>query len=456
METIKLTKNEKSVLLAIVANAKQVGDNGVEFILADVAEEMGKNIRSISATAGSLAKKGMLLTANGDSYFDGELTEAGLHEVEESDKVNQEVNNNKNQDNMEDKNFDAPAMDERIVKLNELKSVKMAALSKSKRPAAKEAKGLAAYVLNNWDNQQALEQLLQNAEEEAATELGKSVLDIAQNRRNQMNAIKIENGRKEAEKRLKAKQDIPKVYKDVNGVEIKVGCRVKDLSDDGEETEVFEDEGKLAVNADGTTVYLSEIETDKALEVVTNKKQAPKEKKADKSKKDVQPKEKAAKTARKVGDVHPKHPTWVWTEYAPGKFDWRTNPKDKKQGQRTDMADKKENKQPKSKAADKKAAKGKEVKQEAPKKAEKPIYTIDEWVALPTKPTTAKSKMSEAQKEAFKLINKGYRITADKKFFENDKDDRKSCNWASVEAMLKRYGIDYVPMGLIKEDKNEK
>lgn len=455
METVKLTNNEKSVLVAIVANAKQVGDNGVEFILAGVANEMKKSIRSISATAGSLAKKGMLLTANGDSYFDGELTEAGLHEVEEIDKVNQEVNNNKNQDNMEDKNFDAPVMDERIVKLNELKSVKMASLSKSKRPAAKEAKGLAAYVLNNWDNQQALEQLLQNAEEEAATELGKSVLDIAQNRRNQMNAIKIENGRKEAEKRLKAKQDVPKVYKDVNGVEIKAGCRVKDLSADREETEVFEDEGKLAVNADGTTVYLSEIETDKVLEVVTNKKQAPKEKKADKSNKDVQPKENTAKTARKVGDVHPKHPTWVWTEYAPGKFDWRTNPKDKKQGQRTDMADKKE-KQPKSKASDKKAAKGKEAKQEAPKKAEKPIYTIDEWVALPTKPTTSKSKMSEAQKEAFKLINKGYRITADKKFFENDKDERKSCNWASVEAMLKRYGIDYVPMGLIKENKNEK
>ena len=172
-------------------------------------------------------------------------------------------------------------------------------------------------------------------------------------------------------------------------------------------------------------------------------------KKADKTE---QPKEKAAKTARKVGDVHPKHPTWVWTEYAPGKFDWRTNPKDKKQGQRTDMADKKE-KQPKSKAADKKAAKGKEANQEAPKKAEKPIYTIDEWVALPTKPTTAKSKMSEAQKEAFKLINKGYRITADKKFFQNAEGDNKACNWASVEAMLKRYGIDYVPMGLIMEDK---
>lgn len=447
METVKLTNNEKSVLVAIVANAKQVGDNGVEFILADVAKEMGKNIRSISATAGSLAKKGMLLTANGESYFDGVVTEAGLHEVEESDKVNQEVN--KNQDNMEDKNFDAPAMDERIVKLNELKSVKMAALSKSKRPAAKEAKGLAAYVLNNGDNQKELENLLENAFDEAVTELGKSVLDIAQSRRNQLATI----------------VEAPKVYKDVNGKEIKAGDFVKDLSTEGSEPcEVFDEEGELAVNVDGTTVYFSEIETEKVFKIVDMKAKKPAQPKAKKtaSKKETkkadkteQPKEKTAKTARKVGDVHPKHPTWVWTEYAPGKFDWRTNPKDKKQGQRTDMADKKE-KHPKSKAADKKAAKGNEAKQEAPKKAEKPIYTIDEWVALPTKPTTVKSKMSEAQKEAFKLINKGYRITADKKFFENDKDDRKSCNWASVEAMLKRYGIDYVPMGLIKEDKNEK
>ena len=386
METVKLTNNEKSVLVAIVANAKQVGDNGVEFILADVAEEMGKNIRSISATAGSLAKKGMLLTANGDSYFDGELTEAGLHEVEESDKVNQEVNNNKNQDNMEDKNFDAPAMDERIVKLNELKSVKMAALSKSKRPAAKANKTAAQYVLENWDNTEMLQKYVNDPDSPVESYEAYCIAD-SRVKQLMIEAAKIENARKEAEAKLKE---------------------------------------------------------------AASKKEA---KKADKT---TSPKENTAKTARKVGDVHPKHPTWVWTEYAPGKFDWRTNPKDKKQGQRTDMADKKENKQPKSKAADKKAAKGKEAKQEAPKKAEKPIYTIDEWVALPTKPTTAKSKMTEAQKEAFKLINKGYRITADKKFFENDKDDRKSCNWASVEAMLKRYGIDYVPMGLIKENKNEK
>lgn len=385
METVKLTNNEKSVLVAIVANAKSVGDNGVEFILEDVAKEMGKNIRSISATAGSLAKKGMLLTANGESYFDGEVTEAGLHEVEEDNKVNQEVNNSKNQGNMETNNFETPVMDERIVKLNELKSVKMSSLSKSKRPAAKANKASAQYILENWDNAEMLQKYVNDPTSPVESY---EAYCIADSRVKELSiaAAKIENARKEAEAKMK---------------------------------------------------------------------EAASKREAKKADKDVQPKEKAAKTARKVGDVHPKHPTWVWTEYATGKFDWRTNPKDKKQGQRTDMADKNENKQPKSKATNKKAAKGKEAKQEAPKKPEKPIYTIDEWVALPTKPTTAKSKMSDAQKEAFKLINKGYRITADKKFFENDKDDRKSCNWASVEAMLKRYGIDYVPMGLIKEDKNE-
>ena len=454
MKTAELTNNEKSVLVAIVANAKQVGDNGVEFILEDVAKTTGKSIRSISATAGSLAKKGMLLTANGESYFDGVVTEAGLHEVEESDKVNQEVNNNKNQENMEDKNFESPVMDNRIVKLNEIIGVRLASISSKKRPVVKEAKELAKYILANWDDES---QLLKIKSEDVNNDTVKEVLSSRL-----QNFIDAKNACKKAVEELEA----PKVHKDVNGKEIKAGDFVKVLSTEGSEPcKVFDEEGELAVNVDGTTtVYLSEIDTEKVFEIVDMKAKEsaqPKTKKAanktedKKTDKEKQPKEKTAKTARKVGDVHPKHPTWVWTEYAPGKFDWRTNPKDKKQGQRTDMSDKKE-KQPKSKANNKKAAKGKESKQEAPKNTEKPIYTIDEWVALPTKPTTAKSKMSYAQKESFKLINKGYRITADKKFFQNAEGDNKACNWASVEAMLKRYGIDYVPMGLIKEDKNEK
>lgn len=384
MKAVELTKNEREVLEAIVANAKKVGDSGVEFILQDVARETGKNIRSISATAGSLAKKGMLLTSNGDGYFDGELTEAGLHEVESS-KVNneQEVKQSNNSKNMATKkaktvkvedsknvnnavdNFDAPVMDERILKLNELKAVKMANLSKGKRPAAKEAKELATYILNNWDNLAELKN------------------------------IKSEDVKNE----------------DLQNI---LASRLKN----------FEDASKVAEKAV------------KEVEKADSKKAEPK------AKEEVKKETKPAKTARKVGDVHPNHPTWIWTEYAEGKFDWRTNPADKKQGQRTDKATTSAKKsEPKKKAA---------KKETKPVKEEKKELTIDEFVALPSNTAKGNKKPSEAQKEALKLIMKGYRVTADHKFFENAEGDKKACNWESVTAMLRRYGMEYVPAGLVK------
>lgn len=421
MKAIELTKNEREILEAIVANAKKVGDSGVEFILQDVARETGKSIRSVSATTGSLAKKGMLLTANGDSYFDGELTEAGLHEVESS-KVNneQEVKQSNNSKNMATKksktvkvedsksvnnavdNFDAPVMDERILKLNELKAVKMANLSKGKRPAAKEAKELATYILNNWDN---LAELKNIKNEDLKNEDLQSIL--ASRLKN------FEDASKAAEKAVKEVEKADKAPK----------------------AKTEKKETKKAAPAKATKA--------------DSKKAEPK------AKEEKQPKEKAAKTARKVGDVHPKHPTWVWTEYAEGKFDWRTNPADKKQGQRTDKAATSEKKSEPKKAAvskkavaketNKKVAKGGKVEKEAPKE-----LTIDEFVALPSKSARGNKKPSEAQKEALKLVMKGYRVTADHKFFENAEGDKKACNWDSVVAMLKRYGMEYIPVGLVK------
>lgn len=422
MKAIELTKNEREILEAIVANAKKVGDSGVEFILQDVARETGKSIRSVSATTGSLAKKGMLLTANGDSYFDGELTEAGLHEVESS-KVNnnQEVKTQSNKSkNMATKanktvkvedsksvtnavdNFDAPVMDERILKLNELKAVKMANLSKGKRPAAKEAKELATYILNNWDN---LAELKNIKSEDVTNEDLQSIL--ASRLKN------FEDASKAAEKAVKEVEKADKAPK----------------------AKTEKKETKKAAPAKATKA--------------DSKKAEPK------AKEEKQPKEKAAKTARKVGDVHPKHPTWVWTEYAEGKFDWRTNPADKKQGQRTDKATTSEKKSEPKKAAvskkavaketNKKVAKGGKVEKEAPKE-----LTIDEFVALPSKSARGNKKPSEAQKEALKLVMKGYRVTADHKFFENAEGDKKACNWDSVVAMLKRYGMEYIPVGLVK------
>ena len=429
MKAVELTKNEREVLVAIVANAKKVGDSGVEFILQDVARETGKNIRSVSATAGSLAKKGMLLTSNGDSYFDGELTEAGLHEVESS-KVNneQEVKQSNNSKNMATKkaktvkvedsksvtntvdNFDAPVMDERILKLNELKAVKMANLSKSKRPAAKEAKELATYILNNWDN---LAELKNIKNEDVKNEDLQNIL-----------ASRLKNFSDAEAEILKNNPEMKKMVKMANDAKKKQEAK----------TEKKEETKKAAP-----------AKAPKA----DSKKEEPK------AKEEVNKETKPAKTARKVGDVHPKHPTWIWTEYAEGKFDWRTNPADKKQGHRTDKATTSEKKSEPKKAAvspkavaketKKKVAKGGKVEKEAPKE-----LTIDEFVALPSKSARGNKKPSEAQKEALKLVMKGYRVTADHKFFENAEGDKKACNWDSVVAMLKRYGMEYIPSGLVK------
>lgn len=419
MKAVELTKNEREVLVAIVANAKKYGEDN-NFVSTEVAFKLGKTPRSVAATTGSLQKKGMVHMHQGEGgYFDGEVTEAGLHEVESSNVNNeQEVNNQSNksknmatkanktvkvEDNKEVKNavdnFDAPVMDERILKLNELKSVKMANLSKSKRPAAKEAKELATYILNNWDNLAELKN------------------------------IKSEDVKNE----------------DLQNI---LASRLKN----------FEDASKAAEKAVKEVEKAAKAPKAKTEKKETKKAAPAKAKKADskkaepKAKEEEQPKAKPAKTARKVGDVHPKHPTWVWTEYAEGKFDWRTNPSDKKQGQRTDKAKTSEKKsEPKKadkKATNKKVAKGGKVET---KKEEKPKeLTIDEFVALPTKTAKGNKKPSEAQKEALKLIMKGYRVTADHKFFENAEGDKKACNWESVTAMLRRYGMEYIPVGLVK------
>ncbi len=303
--------------------------------------------------------------------------------VEDSKSVNNAVDN-----------FDAPVMDERILKLNEYKAVKMANLSKSKRPAAKEAKELATYILNNWDDEFELLKVLnaENIHEDLRAILASRLENFADAKKACEEAVKET---KKAEKAPKAKT---------------------------EKKETKKVAPAKAPKAD-------------------SKKAEPK------AKEEVKKETKPAKTARKVGDVHPNHPTWVWTEYAVGKFDWRTNPADKKQGQRKDKAATSEKKSSETKKDTKKATnkKADKVEKEAPKE-----LTIDEFVALPTKTAKTNNKPNKAQKEALKLIMKGYRVTSDHKFFDNAEGDKKACNWDSVVAMLRRYGMEYVPAGLVK------
>lgn len=443
MKAVELTKNEREVLVAIVANAKFYREDN-NFVLDEI--EIYRSSASLKGTTSSLQKKGMIQMDNEGYYFSGQVTEAGLHEVESS-KVNneQEVKQSNNSKNMATKkaktvkvedsksvnnavdNFDAPVMDERILKLNEYKAVKMANLSKGKRPAAKEAKELATYILNNWDDENALASIyLDDASEVDKEVFNEIILSRLQN---------FDDAKKACEEAVKETPKAKTEKKD------KLTKTQKDL------VEKATKGGKATVE-----VEVGAGKSGKAKKADSNKAEP-------KAKEEVKKETKPAKTARKVGDVHPNHPTWIWTEYAPGKFDWRTNPADKKQGQRTDKATTSAKKsEPKKKAnigntdgsKNKKVAKGGKVEKEAPKKEEKKELTIDEFVALPTKSAKTNKKPSEAQKEALKLVMKGYRVTADHKFFENAEGDKKACNWDSVVAMLRRYGMEYVPAGLVK------
>lgn len=61
-------------------------------------------------------------------------------------------------------------LDSRIVRLNEMKAVLMAKISKSKRPAAKANKVAAQYILENWDNVEALKSFCSVASNQEAYE----------------------------------------------------------------------------------------------------------------------------------------------------------------------------------------------------------------------------------------------------------------------------------------------
>ena len=66
-----LTNNEQVVLKAIVENAHEVGDNGVEFLLDEVVGATGMSQRSVQGICSSLQKKGYIDCFSGEYYFDG-------------------------------------------------------------------------------------------------------------------------------------------------------------------------------------------------------------------------------------------------------------------------------------------------------------------------------------------------------------------------------------------------
>lgn len=271
-------------------------------------------------------------------------------------KVNNQVNESANE-----------VMDARIVKLNELKSVKMANLSKGKRPAAKEAKLQATYILDNWDNEFELVKMLNDSEVTnddikaiLASRLenfadAKEACKKAVEEANQAEAPKKEKKATTKKAQPKAEEKTEEVKLTKNELEVLQAMAVN-AKHYGEDDAFVLSEIKLerarstsslsgtmsslcskgmVLACNGDSYFDGQI-TKAGLEAAGIIEEAPKAKKttkkeakkAEPKKEDKKEESKAApapKSTKKVGDIH-KNGKWVWTEYQPGKFDWRTIP----------------------------------------------------------------------------------------------------------------------------------
>lgn len=311
--------------------------------------------------------------------------------------MNTKVNNNES-GNME-------VMNQVIVRLNEIKSVKLMNVSKPKRPAAKFNKEVAKYLLSNWDNLEQLKTCQLQMRSDMPNDTCTEVMDMYDARVAELQAaLEKEN---EPEKSV------------------------------AEDTAEPEPEASESQDVESETVGIDE--TTKSDE--SSKKQQA-QKKSDKTKK-----RPGAPKTLKVGDRH-KNGKWLWTEYEPGKFDWRTDPAIKAKNAAERAAKSTASKstidagEAKPKAQKKAKSASKTKKAAEPKKA--PAITIEEMLSR-----QSPSGLSKAQKNVLRLLKKGYRMTMiDNAVFLQKDDDRKSVEVTTVKALIERYKLDAEPTGL--------
>lgn len=269
------------------------------------------------------------------------------------------------------------SMDERIVKINAILSTKLSAISKNKREGLKAQKSSCKFLLENWDSE---EHLLHFVEDSDIKEKQYELWCIGKSRIYQLQFIKRQEERKKIDlKELSEFKGNPAdLSKDANQCwAILHGYYDTDsvMQDKLKEDELFASamEYRKKMIADA----VRGLKIKKSVKATGEHKEA-----ANKQQK---------QTKHNVGDLHP-NGKWVWTEYQPGKFDWRGIPKNGTTP-----------KQPKEKTA---AAPKVKTATKAKKQAEKPVKvrTIEEILA--TKP----QGISKPQERVFKLLRKGYRF----------------------------------------------
>lgn len=407
METVNFTANEITVLKAIYETGQH--EDTQHYMIEDLVSYTGKSVNAIKGILSSLRKKYIIYTYAGEYAFDGEIRE-DAEELVNSILNNVNPQNNETENDME--NNENSMMDERIVRINEILSTKLSSVSKSKREEIKANKAAAKFILENWDKVDVLDHIASEEFKQTYYELyciAKSRLDQLKHQAEQDLIEKIEGGEHPI---LKVNEDSKTVVFSHNDTAkafilnrmahwLRQGYKLTIRSWCTGSTRVqmvvygtitslknlMGDEIEITVN--GTDRYPDAVVTLKNDEITSETTTAAAE--IPKTDKTITVK-KTARSKHEVGDPHP-NGKWVWTEYKPGKFDWRGIPKNgtTRSSQRR-----------KTTVAPKTAKKATKVK----KQVEKPVKVRAIEEILATKP----QGISEPQERVFKLLRKGYRI----------------------------------------------
>lgn len=337
--------------------------------------------------------------------------------------------------------FNNVAMDERIVRLNEFKGVKMAQLSKGKRPAAKFNKEVANYLLTNWDNVEALKTCLDAMRKDMPAGC-EEVMEIYDNRISELEPKQVEVN---TEVNLTdGERSALRIF--FNSIESENGFHMDDVHETAKQygyskkamvgySSALSEKGLLDMYADMDYYFDGQL-TAAGMEIaeIISDEQIIKQEKSQKKATDAKNKKSEGKPGapktRKVGDRHPKHP-WIWTEYKLGKFDWRIDPELKQ-------------KPGKKAGATANQSKKKEVagKAEKAEPAAVPKLTLTELLAKPTP-----SGLSKAQQSVIKSLKKGFRLRKDGNalWLTDVAGNNERVEKGVLEALQRRYKIDYIP-----------
>lgn len=320
---------------------------------------------------------------------------------------------------MENSNKDS-VMDERIVKINAILSTKLSAISKGKREGLKAQKNSCKFLLENWDSE---EPLLRFVGDKEIVDTQYELYCIAKSRIDQLQFNKRQEERKKIDLKELSEfkgnpadlsEDANQCWAILHGYYDTDSVMQKKLKEDELFASAMEYRKKMIADA------VKDLKAKKSVKATSEHKEA-----ASKSQKQAK---------HNVGDLHP-NGKWVWTEYKPGKFDWRGIPKDGK-------AVKAQAK--KSTPKINKAAKtGVEKKSDYEK-----IWTMKDFKERCGE--GAGQGLTKTQKEAKKYLLRGYKIElieqdghySNNCFLKKEGEVTKSSFRDSIEGLFRKMGME--------------